>query len=108
MKLERWEEALDVARSLCEQEPNLSGGYIHTAYCLHELGLTEDARRTLLEGPQFLRKEAVFYYNLGCYQTQLGDLNDAKRMLKRSFDMDEKLRAVAKADPDLEVLWVEL
>ena len=76
--------------------------------CLHELGLTEDARRTLLDGPECLRSEAVYYYNLGCYQTQLGDLNDAKRMLKRSFEMDAKLEDVAKADPDLQVLWDEL
>lgn len=108
LKEENWTEALEVSEELCSREPVASGGFIHAAFCLHELGNTHDARRKLLEGPESLRNEPIFYYNLGCYEAKLGDLLEARRLLKRSFELDEKLLEVAKKDPDLETLWTIL
>ena len=47
----RWDEALEVARRLREGRPDDPGGFIHEAYCLHELGRTREALDTLLNGP---------------------------------------------------------
>jgi len=102
MHAKRWKQALPVARKLCDATPDSSGGYIHAAFCLHELGRTRDAREVLLKGPPCLLTEAVFYYNLACYDAVLGDREQALENLERSFRMDKKFRQFAQTDPDLE------
>lgn len=100
-----WEAALALSRQLCDVEPQAISGYIHAAYCLHELGRTEEARDFLLEGPESLREEPVFFYNLGCYEARLGETDSARAWLLRSFELDETLRHQAKSDPDLVGVW---
>lgn len=97
----RWEDALTVARRLRKERPHDAAGFIHEAYCLHELGQTQEALHLLLGGPPSLQKRAVFYYNAGCYHARLGEFEKAVRMLERSFEMDESLKRSARHDPDL-------
>jgi len=108
LKEKRWDEALDASKRLTDLLPEASAGFIHAAYCLHEMGHTPEARQLLLDGPPALKEEATYYYNLGCYQAQLGDLDDAKRLVKRSFELDQRLVEVAKKDDDLKALWADL
>ncbi|TSA29697.1 MAG: hypothetical protein D4R65_14740, partial [Verrucomicrobiaceae bacterium] len=54
-----------------------------------------------LKGPSSLAKEATFFYNLGCYDAVLGNLQEAAAALRTSFEMDKKFREIAKYDPDL-------
>jgi tetratricopeptide (TPR) repeat protein len=96
-----WQEAEALARQLIANWPEAASGHIHLAYCLHELGRTQEAADALESGPADLRRRAVYYYNLGCYYTQMGQLDKALRLLKKSFAMDDTLRASATADPDL-------
>lgn len=107
MRGESWEEALAASQKLTKALPHSSAGFIHAAYCLHELGHTTEARQMLLDGPPALLKEPTYYYNLGCYQAILGDLDDAKRLVKRSFELDQRLVEVARKDEDLKALWSE-
>jgi predicted Zn-dependent protease len=104
MQAKRWQEALAVGRELCLTEPKRSGGFIHTAFCLHELGRTIEARDCLLDGPPSLHSEATFHYNLACYECALGHLDLARLHLDKSFAMDKKMRDLAKRDPDLAAL----
>ncbi|MCA1962659.1 MAG: hypothetical protein LDL31_01795 [Prosthecobacter sp.] len=103
-----WAEALEVARRLCVVEPDQPGGYIHTAFCLHELGRTAEALQVLASGPPALRTKPVYYYNLGCYLARLGQEDQALRLLKQSFEMDGGLRRDARHDPDLSSLRQKL
>lgn len=100
----RWDEALEVARRLRRERPDDSGGFIHEAYCLHELGRTREALDTLLGGPASLHEKPVYFYNAACYRAQLGQLEDAVELLALAFKMDGSLRRSAKHDPDLESL----
>ena len=77
---------------------------LHSAFCLHELGQTEAARKVLLDGPATLHAEPVFHYNLACYECMLGNLELARVHLEKTFDLDKKFRDYAKTDPDLERL----
>lgn len=104
MHAKRWKEALTISRRLCAAAPDTAAGYIHSAFCLHELGRTEDARKLLLEGPPALRKEATFHYNLACYECALGEKESARKYLEASFVMDRKFREFARTDPDLQLL----
>ncbi|WP_038158971.1 hypothetical protein [Verrucomicrobium sp. BvORR106] len=97
----RWEDALRVAQRLCQEAPQEPGGFIHEAYCLHELGNTQGALNVLLKGPPSLRTKAVYFYNIGCYHARLGNRDEALNMLEKSFEMDSSLKKTAKRDPDL-------
>ncbi len=97
----RWEDALTLARRLREKQPEEPGGFIHEAYCLHEMGHTKEALDVLMDGPPSLQERAVFFYNAGCYHARLGDFTAAIVMLERSFEMDASLKRSARRDPDL-------
>lgn len=97
----RWEEALDISREFQATRPDLADGYIHAAFCLHEMGETHRARSTLLSGPPMLSDDPLFHYNLACYHAVLGEEENAREALGRAVDMDKKLSLVAAKDPDL-------
>src|SRR5687767_6564877 len=69
MQCERYVDAVVVARELCQRTPDRAAGFIHQAYCLHELGDTKGAKEVLLSGPAALKAEATYHYNLACYET---------------------------------------
>lgn len=104
MRCRRWKEALDVCAALRACNPELTTGFIHGAFCLHELGRTGEAKAMLLSGPASLLREATYYYNLGCYDAVLGNVEEAQHALLISFRMDEKFRDIAKHDPDLQTV----
>ena len=109
LKMEDWARALKLSSRMCDLYPGESFGFIHKAFCLHELGATAEAKQTLLEGPASLLEEPIYYYNLGCYDAVLGNLESAQAYLRASFRLDKSLRELAKSDPDLagirEFLW---
>lgn len=104
----RWAEALAVATKLCLQEPEEPGGFIHSAFCLHELGQTAEALDILSRGPATLRAKAVYYYNMGCYHACLGHSDKSLSYLERAFEMDGSLRLDARKDHDLDSLRAQL
>lgn len=104
MKADRWREALADSEKLCALAPEVPVGFIHAAYCLHEMGQTRQAKELLLEGPAALVNDATYHYNLACYECVLGNVEIAGAYLAASFSLDEKLREFAAEDPDLKPL----
>jgi predicted Zn-dependent protease len=109
MQQERWEDALALSSQLRKLAPGENAGYLQGAYCLHEMGRTEEARELLLNAPDQIRREALYFYNLGCYQAVLGNLDHARDLLAQSFQMDESLKKTAYEDEDLNELrdWLK-
>ncbi len=105
IKEQRWEEALELARKMCKRAPKQPNGYLHTAFCLHEMGKTQEALEFLVSGPESLRSEAVYFYNQSCYQAKLGKIEEADLLLRKAIKMDDKFKKMAKQDPDLIELW---
>lgn len=101
MQAKRWKEASQSSQRLCKAAPESGAGWVHLAFCLHEMGYSAEARATLLAGPASLKQEPVFFYNLACYECQLGNLDGARTLLEKSFEMDKKYREFARTDPDL-------
>ncbi|MDQ3622173.1 MAG: hypothetical protein M3463_06760 [Verrucomicrobiota bacterium] len=101
MQAKRWKHALIASRTLCRVSPEKNMGYIHTAFCLHELGSTTEARATLLSGPETLHADPTYHYNLACYECVLGNLDLARLHLEKSITLDKKFREFARKDPDL-------
>jgi predicted Zn-dependent protease len=104
MRAKRWEEALSICARLRARNPEGAAGYIHGAFCLHEMGRTTEAKRLLLQGPSCLLLEPTYHYNLGCYDAVLGNIEEATRHLQTSFQMDGKFREIAQYDPDLKAV----
>lgn len=100
----RWEEAFALASKLCLQEPSEPGGFIHAAFCLHEMERTAEALDFLGRGPAELRTKPEYFYNMGCYHAKLGQEDKALRYLRQAFEMDGGLRRYARKDPDLAAL----
>jgi predicted Zn-dependent protease len=104
MQARRWKSALATGRELTQVAPDKTSGFIHAAFCLHELGKTEEARTLLLSGPETLHTEPVFHYNLACYECVLGNVDVARAHLEKSIMLDKKFRDFAETDPDLKAL----
>lgn len=104
----RWSDALASAEELLRLNSSALPAYIHGAFALHELGRTAEARDLLLRGPEVLRKDPTFHYNIGCYEAVLGNCDSAIQSLEKSFALDETYRDFAKQDPDLEAIRAEL
>ena len=62
MRVRRWDDALEISRNLVRMLPKETIGYIHAAFCLHELRRTAEAKSLLLAGPSALLNEATYHY----------------------------------------------
>jgi predicted Zn-dependent protease len=107
-----WEAALDVASTLVRLEPGESLGWSHLAYALHELKRTVEARNNLLRVVDTFPDNATMRYNLACYESQLGRMEEAKAWLVEAIKLGGKRRIMQMAltDADLEPLreWIRL
>lgn len=104
MQLRSWDSACEICHALRNRFPQLTVGFIHGAFCLHEMGHTKEAKNLLLAGPPALLREATYHYNLGCYEAVLGNVEEALQYLRTSFAMDQNFRIIAQRDPDLKSL----
>ncbi|HEY2801440.1 MAG TPA: hypothetical protein VGI85_12650 [Chthoniobacterales bacterium] len=104
MHRKSWRRALTISRKLCRVAPDCGAGFLHAGFCLNQLGKTAEALKVLLHGPSTLRREPIYYYNMGCYEALLGNARVAQKHLKISFEMDASFRAIAKTDPDLKTV----
>jgi hypothetical protein len=102
MQEKKWARAYRISEQLCRVAPDCGTGFLHGGFCLHQLGKTAAALELLLTGPDVLLEEPIYYYNLGCYEALLGNVDEARVHLKISFKMDATFRELAKKDPDLE------
>jgi hypothetical protein len=71
MLLKRWEDGVILGQSLYKKWPQHFDFWIHTAFCLHEMKRTAEAKQTLLSAPEAIREAALYSYNLACYEAQL-------------------------------------
>ncbi|CAM2835798.1 tetratricopeptide repeat protein [Rariglobus hedericola] len=102
-----WKPAAAIGAVLCEREPNVPGHWIQWAYAARRhKGLTE-AREILMRGVGQHPTEAVFHFNLACYEAQLGHLDDARVFLDTACGLEEEFVALSKTDPDLEPLRIQ-
>jgi predicted Zn-dependent protease len=108
----RWEEGLQIARSLLHLAPDRSSGWLHQAYALRrvENGSVKKAWDALLPAAEKFPREPVISYNLSCYACQMRQLDAARALLKRAAFISgrEKIKRMALEDPDLQPLWDEI
>jgi Flp pilus assembly protein TadD len=102
IRQKHWSRALELSRRLCVELPDQPSPWLDTSYCLHELGRTREARDHLIGGPDCLKIHPVYYYNMACYEAQIGNLEQARAYLDQACEMDEEFTRIAADDPDLQ------
>lgn len=109
---ERWEDALQIARSLLHAAPERVSGWIHQAYALRRAprGGLAAAWDVLRPATGRFPQEPIVAYNLSCYACQMQRLDESRSWLKRAMALGgkEEIRKQALADEDLKPLWSEI
>lgn len=106
--LGKWESAAIVGPGALRYFPGFGALYLATAQALRECQGAAAAKAVIMAGGRLLRNEAAFHYNLACYDSALGKLDDAKEGLTRTFELEKGLRQKALDEPDLAPVWESL
>lgn len=105
MALERWDEAVEIARHLVKTDPDEPMLFINLAmaevkksgYKVAE-GILRDALATFPDHPNI-------NYNLGCYSARLGKIEEARRLVAIAIELDPIFKEPSLEDDDLKGIW---
>jgi tetratricopeptide (TPR) repeat protein len=106
--LGKWELMKEIAKRLADFQPDDIQWPISLAYATRRADSIQAAKEILLSAESKFPKEGSIKYNLACYYCQLGDVQNAKRYLKKAFEIDSNWRMAALEDEDLKLLWESL
>lgn len=102
--MENWKAAAKIARQAVKIHSDCSDIYIAGAYALRRTRNVRAARRFLTEGQLTMEENGLYWFDLACYNCQLGEIDRAKDCLMRATGIDERFRELALRDPDLEAM----
>ena len=103
--LEKWDLMQAASEVLHELEPRELQFVISYAYATRRAESIIAAKNILINSLPKFPREAIMYYNLACYDCQLGQIDSAKQYLKQAFRIDSNWRLEALGDDDLKPLW---
>lgn len=101
MRLEKWQAARIDAETMARRHPDNPSWWISWAYALRRETSIHEARKILLQAAKLHPGELMILYNLACYASVLGELEEARNLLKRVVSEDSDFREMALKDPDL-------
>jgi tetratricopeptide (TPR) repeat protein len=94
-----------VTKRLAVMKPENPQWAVSWANATRRADSIEAARLILLNAVKDNPNMALFYYNLACYECQLGNLDEAKKRLKQVFELEPGYRMKALEGEDLQVIW---
>lgn len=107
-----WGAACAAAERLIAVAPDRSLGWIHRAYALRRLpgGGLSQAWDALRPAHDRFPDHPLIAYNLACYASQLGQLDQAWEWITRALARGRRVEILGMAlnDPDLAPLWPRL
>lgn len=103
-RLGKWNAARVLAESMAHRFPENPSWWLTWAYALRREETVEAARGVLWEAVQRHPGVGLISYNLACYSSVLGELDEARRLLTRAFAIDPDLKKIATGDEDLQPL----
>jgi len=106
--LKKWELMQQIAKRLKEFQPDNVQWTISLAYATRRAFSIDVAMEILIDAEAKFPREPAIPYNLACYCCQLGEMETAKRYLKKAFEIDLNWRMAALEDEDLRPLWDSL
>ena len=93
--LKKWELMREVAVRLYEFAQTEVQWVVSYAYATRRAESIDAARNILINALPKFPNEAIIYYNLACYDCQLGQIDSAKQYLKQAFRIDSNWRLEA-------------
>ncbi len=106
--LEKWESAATIGVGALRHYPLCGPLYLAAAYATRRFMNVTDAKVVLLSGESVLNDDAIFHFNLACYDCLLRNPEYAKDRLRRAFALDRNFKIKALDDEDLKPLWDSL
>src|SRR5258705_10135172 len=105
-----WEAGLTIAETLLRVAPERASGWLHQAYALRRVkeGGLQRAWEALRVAYDKFPKAEVISFNLACYATQMGRLDEAWEWLHKSMEAAGDVAVIknmALGDSDLQPLW---
>jgi uncharacterized Ntn-hydrolase superfamily protein len=85
-------------------EIHLRWDFLRRASGRHQAGRTDEAVEVLAAGLRRYPDDATLLYDLACYESLSGRLDDALAHVRAALELDESLRPLAAADTDLDPL----
>jgi predicted Zn-dependent protease len=111
-KAGRWDLASEAALALTQVMPEEPGPWTTLAYATRRKsgGGIPPAKEILIAARQRFPADALIAYNLACYECQLGNLPQARALLREVFKLGNSahLKRTSLCDPDLEPLHREI
>ena len=110
-KEKQWDSAVEVADDLVKMLPDKPFTWINLAYATRRKtgGSIPEAKKILIGAEPKFPEHYLFPYNLSCYCSQLGELEQAEQWLKKAARIDNvAVKKMAVEDPDLKPLWDSL
>ena len=105
MAAKKWDMAAAVASHLVKVEPENEAWWINLADSVRRSEGIEQAEAILLRARAIHPKVAMIAFNLACYASVTGRMEDAKERLRNAIDLDKDVRILALDDEDLRSLW---
>ena len=105
MVAKKWDMAAAVASHLVKVEPQNATWWISLAYALRRTENVEKAEAVLLRAQAIHPKVAMIAFNLACYASVTGRMEEAKERLRHAIELDKDVRILALDDEDLRPLW---
>lgn len=100
-QLGRWEEAGATYEVLCRQDGACAERFIAWGCCLYEQNRISEARAAPLAAPDGARQNGLWNFHLACYESLLGNPDEARRLVRRSLEIEPRLRSLADGNSHL-------
>ena len=95
MAAKKWNMATAVASHLVKVEPENEVWWISLAYAVRRTESVENAEAILLRAQAIHPKVAMIAFNLACYASVTGRVEEAKERLRHAIELDKDIRRLA-------------
>ena len=93
----KWDMAAAVASHLVKVEPENEAWWINLAYSVRRSEGIEQAEAILLRARVIHPKVAMIAFNLACYASVTGRMEDANERLRNAIELDKDVRMLARS-----------
>jgi Flp pilus assembly protein TadD len=105
MAAKKWDMAAAVASHLVKVDPQTAGWLISLTYAVRRTEGVENAEAILLRAQAIHSRVAMIAFNLACYASVTGRMEEAKERLRHAIELDSGIRGLALDEKDLHPLW---
>ena len=100
-----WTHAMIMAKLKHESKPSSLEWLLNYADGHHQMGDTEKAIACMKDAEDRFGEEAEYLFRLGKYQAILGNVEEAKNLVRRVFKLNGSFKADFLDDPAFDSVW---